>query len=347
MEFNRPQSPRLLRCRSGSTAPPLLTNVGRNLLPRSNSAAKTRQLPSAAAECLRRPPCKENKGIPCPAGVAPGGSGKKGLTPSAWALSPGRYPPASAPESAAGKSGRPAGGRRRMGGVVLGFFRQRKEEAWREEAAHVVRVMAVRLMQWRFVNARAQAAMAAAMATTQKKLFFGWLKIYELRNIIASRRILIQRRQHKLKVIKVLNPQINLLNMWELLAKRHIEAMASLAGVMQATCLPIPLLDGAQANLVTVQKHFCISMDILLAIEAGIKAFYSQAEQLKSSLCELVEVIKREVACLEELRSTNSLIYSLEMHEISLRANQIQAKEEEAESPIIYGIYSKGSWQSF
>ncbi|XP_020571564.1 QWRF motif-containing protein 7-like [Phalaenopsis equestris] len=180
----------------------------------------------------------------------------------------------------------------------------------------------------------------------ENKIFFAWLKITELRNIVAAKRILIRRRKHKLKVIKLLNPQVNLLNRWELLARRHLEAVASLIKVLEGTCLYIPLVDGAKANLVMVHTSIFGSLDMMLAIEAAIKTFYSKAELLKSLLCELVKIIQEEIEGLDELRNTNNLISSLEMHEISLRGSLIQAKKKEtASSPneIKTGL----SWRQF
>ncbi|KAH0448109.1 hypothetical protein IEQ34_021909 [Dendrobium chrysotoxum] len=359
MESPRQPSPRFTRSRSGTprlchVTTPLSPNLGIRPRSRSSSATKTRPAGVVAGEtgdCIRRL-CKENRV------EAVGPNVKKvvvSVTPSAWALSPGRYP-----ATEAGGGGGGVGGRKRG---VLSFFRRKKEAAaGREEVEHRLRVMAARLLQWRFVNARAEAAMAAS--TAENKIFFAWLKLTELRNIVAAKRILIQRRKHKLKVIKVLNPQVNLLNRWELLARRHLEAVASLIKVLESACLSIPLVEGAKANLVMVHNFIFSSMDIMLAIEAAIRTFYSksksylnqslisflfcfQTELLKSSLCELVKIIPEEVEGLDELRNTNNLITSLEMHETSLRANLIQAKKRETASPPIYEIKTGLSWKHF
>ncbi|KAI0488279.1 hypothetical protein KFK09_028107 [Dendrobium nobile] len=342
MESPRPSSPSFTRSRSGTprlchVTTPLSPNLGIRPRSRSSSATKTRPAGCNAGETgdsIRRL-CKENRV------EAVGPNVKKvvvSVTPSAWALSPGRYP---ATEGGGGGGG--IGGRKRG---VLSFFRRKKDAAaGREEVEHRLRVMAVRLLQWRFVNARAEAAMAAS--TAENKIFFAWLKLTELRNIVAAKRILIQRRKHKLKVIKVLNPQVNLLNRWELLARRHLEAVASLIKVLESACISIPLVEGAKGNLVMVHNFIFSSMDIMLAIEAAIRTFYSKTELLKSSLCELVKIIPEEVRGLDELRNTNNLITSLEMHETSLRANLIQAKKRETASPPIYEIKTGLSWKHF
>ncbi|KAG0462189.1 hypothetical protein HPP92_020665 [Vanilla planifolia] len=352
MDSTRPPSPRLARCRSGTPRlcqlePMLSPNLTARSLPRSNSAAKSRPLssPDAAARqhgYRHRRQCKENRKSPEPAW---GSTAVKlsptapWMSPSAWALSPGRYP------SEEAKGG---GGRGMMSGM-FGFLRKKKEPSAREEMGHQLRMLAVSLLQWRFVNARTGAGTATANFVVEKKLFFAFLKITELRNIVAAKRILISRRKYKLKVIKLLNPQLNLLNRWELLARRHLDAVASLSGVLETRCLKLPLAEGAQANLEMLQQFICEAVEIMSQIEAAIRIFFSKAELVNSLLSELLQVMQEEVKSLDELWKTSSLTTSLKTHEISLRANLIQGTKEEATfSPHrTYEINTGESWRNF
>lgn len=82
----------------------------------------------------------------------------------------------------------------------------------------------------------------------QKKLFYAWLRITELRNIVAAKRILIQRRKQKLKVLWILGPQVHVLNQWESVAKKNAEAVGALSRVLGAACLSLPLVEGAKVR---------------------------------------------------------------------------------------------------
>lgn len=81
-------------------------------------------------------------------------------SPSAWALSPGRFlgsPAASlSPETSAGKV--KSGG---TNGVskVWKYLRLKKVSSTEEEENHRFKILHNRLLQWRFVNARAHIAM--------------------------------------------------------------------------------------------------------------------------------------------------------------------------------------------
>lgn len=90
-------------------------------------------------------------------------------SPSAWALSPGRSPTRAMEQygfGGASKNKKKEGG----SGVssVLSYFRQKKKmPSAREETFHQLRILQTRLLQWRFVNARAEATMAAGKSTAQ------------------------------------------------------------------------------------------------------------------------------------------------------------------------------------
>lgn len=98
---------------------------------------------------------------------------KSSTSPSAWALSPGRSLPfAVGPEATAAAvvaSPRPrvksSGGG--VGGVLKYFRLQKKGLSIQEEEFHQFRVLHNRLLQWRFANARAQAAMVASHKVAQ------------------------------------------------------------------------------------------------------------------------------------------------------------------------------------
>lgn len=93
---------------------------------------------------------------------------------SAWALSPGRPLPI-VPKSPSSRklkidiNGNDSGDSR--GGVagVLKYFKQKKISSILEEDFHQYRLMNNRLVQWRFVNARVEASMAAIKRVAQVK----------------------------------------------------------------------------------------------------------------------------------------------------------------------------------
>ncbi|WOL07047.1 QWRF motif-containing protein 7-like [Canna indica] len=344
-----------------------LSNSAPAALSRSDSASKNRPLdhdgtPAASPRRL----AKENRKSLPPTDSSAAGLRKPRPVPSAWALSPGRSPPrsASAPAQleAGGKkkkaglsarlqsSGRTthspeppndapvaaAGGKKGGGGGVLGLFRRRKESAPGEEESHQLRLLSSRLVQWRFANARAEAAVEASWCNAEEKLFHVWLRTYELRNLVAAKRILTQRRKQKVKLAQILQPQVHRLSQWEPHAKKHIEAVATLVRLLGSACLSLPLVEGAQANSVSLHRSMGISMEIMKEVVDSAGIFYSQVGDVDAILYELMKTIRLEMEGLEELVKICKRVSSLEMHEVSLRAHMIQAMKEEDDDLISY-----------
>ncbi|XP_058106597.1 QWRF motif-containing protein 7 [Magnolia sinica] len=338
-------SPRLRRSRSGAPAifrtsttesHPLSSNSPINPINRSKSTSKTH--PNAKDDENRNPkiqePIKSRKppdnrenlaGIfhhhrKSDAGetAKPKKTRRVAGSPSAWALSPGRSP-APAPESSE---------KQRTGGVsgVLRFFRQKKTPSARGEAVHQLRILQTRLLQWRFVNARAESAAAAGKSTAEKKIFSVWLENFQLRNFMTEKRIQIEKLKEELKLHRILCSQIPLLNEWEKIDKRNLEAITKSTRLLRSASIKVPLVEGAKVDMFSVYTTICMAMDVIEGIEAAISRFYLQAKKMSSLLTELVTIVKQERESMDELMKISATVASLEAKERSLRVHLIQAK---------------------
>ncbi|XP_028763037.1 QWRF motif-containing protein 7-like [Neltuma alba] len=171
-------SPRLCRSKSGSNLSSLTTtpeNSSRRFgssqrfvsnTNRSKSTSKTRRTcnnedsttnPSSSSASAR----KSQEIISNRNNRSDGVGSSKRMTaksPSAWALSPGRFlglPAASSSSETPGKVKSNSNGVSK----VLRYFRQKKVSSVQEDEHHRFRILHNRLLQWRFVNARAESAM--------------------------------------------------------------------------------------------------------------------------------------------------------------------------------------------
>ncbi|KAF2914757.1 hypothetical protein DAI22_10g186800 [Oryza sativa Japonica Group] len=241
----------------------------------------------------------------------------------------GPWEPARRPRrsSSGGSSSPENAGSTRGSAVLRDMMTRRKEEPEKEEAAHRARMLAARLLQWRFANARMEKAMARATAAAENKLFYTWLRVAELRNIQAAKRIVAQRRRQKLKLARLLRPQLSLLASWDSLAKPHADAVDDLGAVLAAACTALPLADGAQGDMESLHEAMFACVGTVNDIEANADMFFATAGVTSSTLEELSTTIKQEVEGLQEAMKLARIVTSLQ--EVSLRANliQIQAKQ--------------------
>ena len=117
-------------------------------------------------------------------------------------------------------------------------------------------------------------------ACLQNKLFYTWLRVAELRNIQAAKRIVAQRRRQKLKLARLLRPQLPLLASWEPLAKPHADATADLGRVLSAVCTSVPLAAGARADMDALHETMFSCVGTVNEIEAITDMFYATVRTL-------------------------------------------------------------------
>ncbi|KAM4075831.1 hypothetical protein ACJW30_12G018800 [Castanea mollissima] len=226
---------------------------------------------------------KEGSTSPRPNNIIGATKGARSVTnsPSAWALSPGRTlgSPVMRPESpgSGGKRVKSGGG---GGGVsgVLKYFKQKKVSRLQEEEFHRFRVMHNRLLQWRFVNARAEAAMTGVKRVAEGKIFSVWTRILKMRRIILEKRIEMQKFKLEIKLHQIINPQILLLNQWAKLEKKNQESVSRVVRKLSGISVRLPLVEGAKADEESIYKALSIAVGVLDGIEATIAKFFSKVQ---------------------------------------------------------------------
>ncbi|KMS98890.1 hypothetical protein BVRB_3g067840 isoform A [Beta vulgaris subsp. vulgaris] len=245
-------------------------------------------------------------------------------SPSAWARSPRRpysVPPL-APDSPKVKG---------VSGVLKYFNKQKKVSTVQEEEFHQYKIMHNRLLQWRFVNAKAEVAMAKVKRKAEEKVFGVWLKLYKMRYAIAEKRMKVERLKQKVKFLQIVSPQIELLNEWEKLEKKNCEAVGRVTRKLSAYSTKLPLVDGAMADTVPVYNAMKVALELTENIEETIINLQLQAESASEMLRELTQTVKQNMECLQELDKEISTVMSLEAYEKSLVVHILQATKEPEE----------------
>ncbi|KAL9321623.1 hypothetical protein ACSQ67_009676 [Phaseolus vulgaris] len=114
---------------------------------------------------------------------------------------------------------------------VLKYFKQKKVSPMQEEEYHRFRVLHNRLVQWMFVNARAQVAMANVKSMAQIQLFAVWVRIVKLRKIRIGKSVEVRKVDTK-SISEALNSAITVMeNMEPLITKYHTKENEKSIGV--------------------------------------------------------------------------------------------------------------------
>ncbi|ONI25027.1 hypothetical protein PRUPE_2G275600 [Prunus persica] len=357
-------SPRLLRSRSGTIIPTIAlppNNSQRFTTPRSKSTTKSRTT-SKNHEEEKVLVLTQNKGLEnairqqgTNLNVTTSSFGKllpRGRTspsprprissvppprsPSAWALSPGRYLPCKvAPESPAvsTKAARVKSSHSGGGGVsgVLKYFRlQKKVSPIQEEDFHRFRLLHNRLLQWRFANARAEASLLVAKRVSRAKIFSVCLRTLKVRNFILEKRMQMQKLKHEIKVYQILNPQIFLLNEWGKLDRKNQESVSRLVRKLSGISNTLPLVHDAKADVASVCEAMTTAMLVMEGIEAMATELLPQLEKVLYMVTELLIAQKQQ----RDLEENITTVAALVEEEASVRAHLIQLESQGAEANI-------------
>ncbi|KAG6791894.1 hypothetical protein POTOM_001028 [Populus tomentosa] len=266
-----------------------------------------------------------------------------GSSQSAWALSPGRSPVFPTPESSPGIGGDKRGKVKGNGGggggamnSVLRYFKQKKVNPIQEEEYHRFRVLYNRLLQWRFVNARADAAMSYVKTVAEDKLFHVWLRIVNTRNIILEKRIQIRKLKHEVKLCQIINPQMKLLNEWAKLEGKNFEAVGRVTRKLSALSVKLPLEEDAKGDVESVYIAISNAAQVMDSIEGTLNKFLSQVEKVLFLITELSSTLQNQDESLEEMEKTITVVAKLVAWEKSVRVHLLQigqdSEEEEAVS---------------
>ncbi|KAH9541462.1 hypothetical protein CY35_14G066000 [Sphagnum magellanicum] len=144
-----------------------------------------------------------------------------------------------------------SGTARNLGGMIMNFGfdgRSRGKKALtQQEEAQVLRIFHNRWLQWRFVNARAEAVMSAQKSAAERSLYNVWIKTSELRRSVAMQRIKLQQARQAHKLRSILSTHAAHLENWEALEEEHSSALSGAMEALEAAILRVPVTGGAKA----------------------------------------------------------------------------------------------------
>ncbi|WVZ01126.1 hypothetical protein V8G54_027195 [Vigna mungo] len=261
-------------------------------------------------------------------------------SPSAWALSPGRWslgspiwPQPQTKTSLSVNSG--------VGGSVnkvLKYFKQKKVSPVQEEEYHQFRVLHNRLLQWRFINARANVAMANVKTMVEIQLFAVWVGTVKLRKIRTEKRVELRKVKDVMKLYKILNGQLYLLSEWAQLERRNQESVAKLTRKLSAFSNIIPLTY-LKVDTESISDALNSAITVMENLEPLITKYHTkQVERILYQITELTTTLKEEEEYLQELLILLPIISTSLENEKSIGVHLIQTVMESNTTNYIHAI---------
>ncbi|CAN0905595.1 QWRF motif-containing protein 2 [Linum grandiflorum] len=189
---------------------------------------------------------------------------------------------------------------------------------------HFVRILYNRLLQWRFVNARADAALSAQRLNAEKSLYCAHLTTTRLRESVRSKRTELQLLRQNMKLDSILRGQMKYLEDFAVLDQNYSCSLSGATEALQASTLRLPVVGGARADALKVRDAICSAVDVMQAMGSSIRLSLSRVGEMKSLVAELGSMSAKELVLLDECRGLLSNLTAIQVKECSLRTHIAQ-----------------------
>ncbi|KAH7518089.1 hypothetical protein FEM48_Zijuj09G0133700 [Ziziphus jujuba var. spinosa] len=197
--------------------------------------------------------------------------------------------------------------------------------------AHMLRLLYNRYLQWRFVNARADATFMVQKLNAEKNLWNAWVTISELRHSVTLKRIKLLLVRQKLKLTSILkgqyehpvpmllekfySPEISFLEEWSLLDRDHSSSLLGATEALKASTLRLPVVGRTVADIQNLKDAVSSAVDVMQAMASSICSLSLKVEEVNTLVAELVKVTAKERIMLEQCQEFLSTIAAMQVSE--------------------------------
>ncbi|KAH9313310.1 hypothetical protein KI387_028345, partial [Taxus chinensis] len=184
--------------------------------------------------------------------------------------------------------------------IIYADARKAKKGSNQIEDAHHLRLLHNRHLQWRFVNAKAEAAMNVQKAAAEKMLHNMWMTTSELRDSVTMKHVEQQKALQENKLRSILSGQEAYLEDWALLEQDHVSALSEAIKNLEAATLRVPITDGVKANVQEVKEALDSAVQMMDSVSSCVCNLLPKVEGTSTLVSELAAVAAQEKAMLDE-----------------------------------------------
>lgn len=194
----------------------------------------------------------------------------------------------------------------------------------RIDEAHLLRLLYNRLLQWRYVNARADASHSVQTMTAEKSLYNAWRTTSKLRDSVRDKRIMLNMMRQNLKLASILKRQMTCLEEWALMDRDHSSSLPGAIEALKASTLRLPIVGGARAEVQNLKDAICSAVDVMQGMASSICSLLLKVDAMNSLVCELANVAAKERASLDQCKDLLSTIAAMQVKDCSMRTHILQ-----------------------
>ncbi|XP_006650638.1 QWRF motif-containing protein 2-like [Oryza brachyantha] len=192
------------------------------------------------------------------------------------------------------------------------------------DCEHLLRILCNRHLQWRCVNAQADAALATQKMTAEKYLCDAWITTLGMRKSVALKRFQLQLFRNNWKLMTVLKGQMDFLEEWSLLERDHANSLSGIVEALTATILCLPVTDGAKADIQDVKNAVGSAVDIMQTIGSSICTLLAKLSGTSVLVSDLAKIATQERTLMDQSRELLSTLASMHVKYCSLQGQRVQ-----------------------
>ncbi|XP_062193275.1 protein ENDOSPERM DEFECTIVE 1-like [Phragmites australis] len=197
----------------------------------------------------------------------------------------------------------------------------------KQEDVHQLRLLDNWYFQYRFLNARAEAAAKAMTAAAEKSLCGLAGGIAGLQESVAEKRAEVERIRREQRLCSVVTAQILYLDQWGEIERDHSSCLRGATTALHDVSLRLPIIGNIRANCGEIAEVLNSAVQLIEPLSPCVRNFLPKVENIDDVASNLSQVVATERALIEECGNLLYQAQNLQMREYSLRTQLVQLKQ--------------------
>nr|XP_043623085.1 protein ENDOSPERM DEFECTIVE 1-like [Erigeron canadensis] len=208
----------------------------------------------------------------------------------------------------------------------VGLKKGKKPPQASPEDVHSLKLLHNHFLQWRFANAKAQAAMHSQTKQMENQFFSLGTDIANLRDTVKRKQAELNELQRIKAVSAIVEAQMPYLDQWSDLEEDYTCSLSGATNALSNSLLRLPVSGNVQVNT----KEIAVALDSAAKttdmIVHNMLSLLPKAEETDTLTSELANVVDTEKALVEECENLLLTTHNLQVEDCSLRGQLMQLK---------------------
>ncbi|KAG8365310.1 hypothetical protein BUALT_Bualt18G0091400 [Buddleja alternifolia] len=193
-----------------------------------------------------------------------------------------------------------------------------------QEDVHSLKMLSNHYLQWRFANAKAEAAIHSQKQEAERKFCSLGGKISEMRDNVKRKHSELAALQGIQTLTTIVEAQMPYLDEWSILEEDYSTSLSETTNALLSSSVRLPVSGEVRVNTGELGEALISAFKVVELIGSHIQRFMQKAEEMDVSISELARMAGGETARIEECGDLISKTYISQVKECSLRSTMMQ-----------------------